>query len=221
MQGARRPALLPGDRRTRPPPGHGSASADAAHLRQRRPCRPDPPAGRDARPPDPRPRERTAIAVVALPEEMPVNETAALEGALASEVGVVVDRIFCAEAQASPSGSTRPRSSGSPPRPRGRSRPRGRAAGRRAHPEPPGARPAPATRPARGELRGAGEHGPVPLFSCKLGVEQTSTLAEHVRRDGRRRRPPRGQATRVCAARAGRQDDHLGGDRRRDGGRGK
>jgi anion-transporting ArsA/GET3 family ATPase len=42
-----------------------------------------------------RDRERTGIAVVALPEEMPVNETASLERDLASEVGVTVDRIFC------------------------------------------------------------------------------------------------------------------------------
>ena len=42
-----------------------------------------------------RDRERTGVAVVALPEEMPVNETAALESELASEVGVTVDRIFC------------------------------------------------------------------------------------------------------------------------------
>ncbi len=39
--------------------------------------------------------KRTGIAVVALPEEMPVNETAELESALASEVGVKVDRVFC------------------------------------------------------------------------------------------------------------------------------
>jgi anion-transporting ArsA/GET3 family ATPase len=40
-------------------------------------------------------RKRTGIAVVALPEEMPVNETAALEAALGSAVGVDVDTIFC------------------------------------------------------------------------------------------------------------------------------
>lgn len=39
--------------------------------------------------------KRTGIAVVALPEEMPVNETAELESALATEVGVKVDRVFC------------------------------------------------------------------------------------------------------------------------------
>ncbi|MFI5122387.1 MAG: ArsA family ATPase [Vicinamibacteria bacterium] len=42
-----------------------------------------------------RDRKRTGIVVVALPEEMPVNETASLERDLASEVGVQVDRIFC------------------------------------------------------------------------------------------------------------------------------
>jgi anion-transporting ArsA/GET3 family ATPase len=39
--------------------------------------------------------KRTGIAVVALPEEMPVNETAKLERDLESEVGVAVTRIFC------------------------------------------------------------------------------------------------------------------------------
>jgi anion-transporting ArsA/GET3 family ATPase len=39
--------------------------------------------------------KRTGVVVVALPEEMPVNETAALERALAEEVGVGVDRIYC------------------------------------------------------------------------------------------------------------------------------
>jgi anion-transporting ArsA/GET3 family ATPase len=39
-------------------------------------------------------RKRTGVAVVALPEEMPVNETAALERALAADVGVTVDRIY-------------------------------------------------------------------------------------------------------------------------------
>lgn len=38
---------------------------------------------------------RTGVAVVALPEEMPVNETAMLEDSLRDEVGVGVDRIFC------------------------------------------------------------------------------------------------------------------------------
>jgi anion-transporting ArsA/GET3 family ATPase len=39
--------------------------------------------------------ERTGVAVVALPEEMPVNETAQLERDLGTEVGIGVDRIFC------------------------------------------------------------------------------------------------------------------------------
>jgi anion-transporting ArsA/GET3 family ATPase len=37
---------------------------------------------------------RTGVAIVALPEEMPVNESAALERELRDEVGVAVDRIY-------------------------------------------------------------------------------------------------------------------------------
>jgi anion-transporting ArsA/GET3 family ATPase len=39
-------------------------------------------------------REHTGVAIVALPEEMPVNESAALERDLRSEVGVAVDRVY-------------------------------------------------------------------------------------------------------------------------------
>ncbi|HWC07443.1 MAG TPA: hypothetical protein VG458_00180, partial [Solirubrobacterales bacterium] len=38
--------------------------------------------------------EHTGTAIVALPEEMPVNESAALERDLRDEVGVAVDRIY-------------------------------------------------------------------------------------------------------------------------------
>ena len=38
--------------------------------------------------------KRTGVAIVSLPEEMPVNETVGLERDLGSEVGVDVDRIF-------------------------------------------------------------------------------------------------------------------------------
>ena len=38
--------------------------------------------------------DQTGTAIVALPEEMPVNETAALERDLRSEVGVAVDRVY-------------------------------------------------------------------------------------------------------------------------------
>ena len=39
--------------------------------------------------------KRTGVAVVALPEEMPVNETMQLERSLGEDVGVDVDRIYC------------------------------------------------------------------------------------------------------------------------------
>ena len=38
--------------------------------------------------------EHTGTAIVALPEEMPVNESASLEAELRSEVGVAVDRVY-------------------------------------------------------------------------------------------------------------------------------
>ncbi|MBS1886841.1 MAG: hypothetical protein JSU06_06600, partial [Actinobacteria bacterium] len=38
--------------------------------------------------------EDTGVAIVALPEEMPVNESAALERDLVEEVGVAVDRVY-------------------------------------------------------------------------------------------------------------------------------
>jgi anion-transporting ArsA/GET3 family ATPase len=38
--------------------------------------------------------EHTGTAIVALPEEMPVNETAALEEELRSQVGIAVDRVY-------------------------------------------------------------------------------------------------------------------------------
>jgi anion-transporting ArsA/GET3 family ATPase len=40
-----------------------------------------------------RDQRKTGVAIVALPEEMPVNETAALERDLTGEVGVAIDRI--------------------------------------------------------------------------------------------------------------------------------
>jgi len=42
-----------------------------------------------------RDQRRTGVAVVALPEEMPVNETASLERALEAEVGIRVQTILC------------------------------------------------------------------------------------------------------------------------------
>jgi anion-transporting ArsA/GET3 family ATPase len=39
-------------------------------------------------------QEQTGVAIVALPEEMPVNESAALEHDLREEVGIAVDRIY-------------------------------------------------------------------------------------------------------------------------------
>ena len=124
-----------------------------------------------------RDRERTAIAVVALPEEMPVNETAALEGALASEVGVVVDRIFCNglypqrfdEAEVERIAAAAPRA-----------QPAARAGCRAALTESRRARDQ-RRQLARLEESCEAPVSTVPfLFSPELGVEQIETLAEHV-----------------------------------------
>jgi anion-transporting ArsA/GET3 family ATPase len=38
--------------------------------------------------------KNTGVAIVALPEEMPVNESASLEGQLSHDVGMAVDRVY-------------------------------------------------------------------------------------------------------------------------------
>ena len=38
--------------------------------------------------------ERTGVAIVSLPEEMPVNESASLEASLRSDIGMAVDRVY-------------------------------------------------------------------------------------------------------------------------------
>jgi anion-transporting ArsA/GET3 family ATPase len=124
-----------------------------------------------------RDRERTAIAVVALPEEMPVNETAALEGALASEVGVVVDRILCNGLYPQRFDETEvERIVAAAPR----AQPAARAGCRAALTESRRARDQ-RRQLARLEESCEAPVSTVPfLFSPELGVEQIETLAEHV-----------------------------------------
>ena len=98
-------------------------------------------------------QRRTGVAIVALPEEMPVNETATLERDLTSEVGVAVDRIFCNGLYPERfSEDDEQRDRGGVRGCRGRRAPR--AAGRPLR-APPRRRPARAARPARGAHRGA------------------------------------------------------------------
>ena len=105
--------------------------------------------------------ENTGVAIVALPEEMPVNESAALEKDLRDEVGVAVDRVYLnglyperfskAEAE-QPDGAGRGR---------GRRAAGGGAGGAlRARPRPLPARPAGA---AAAPGRRPGENPPLPL----------------------------------------------------------
>ena len=91
----RRAPLRPGDRRRAGDRARGRLPADAADLRRTSPGSGRSASRRRRSTAFIRDRERTGVAIVALPEEMPVNETATLERELASEVGVAVDRIFC------------------------------------------------------------------------------------------------------------------------------
>ena len=161
--------------------------------------------------------ERTGVAVVALPEEMPVNETVALERDLA-ERGRARGRPHLLQ-RALPGALRRaPRSSGS--RPRSASADDGARA---------------ACRAALTEYRRAGDQrlqlarleenceAPVStlpyLFEPELGARADRGAGDGAwPSDGRHRRAARGQADlRLRRLGRGRQDDHRGGDRRRDG----
>ena len=85
--GPRGAALRP-RRRRRPGDGHGVGCSDAADLRRDRPRRADRGAGRAVSEllEDP---ARTGYVAVALPEEMPVNETLDLEGRLVTRSGAI------------------------------------------------------------------------------------------------------------------------------------
>ena len=83
-------AVRPRDRRRARHRSRRRLPADAADLRERGAGRSDRGAGRDA-PPFITNHRKTGVAIVALPEEMPVNETAILERDLTRTVGVAVD----------------------------------------------------------------------------------------------------------------------------------
>ena len=104
--------------------------------------------------------ENTGVAIVALPEEMPVNESAALEHDLREEVGVAVDRVYLnglyperfSKAEAEKLATLAEGEDGAPG---------GGAGGAlRARPGPLAARPA---RAPAAPGRGAGQNPPLPL----------------------------------------------------------
>ena len=85
--------VRPGDRRRARDRARHRLPADPAHLRRHRAGGPDPLPGRGAR------RfitdhDTTGVAIVSLPEEMPVNESAVARASLTEEVGVAVDRVY-------------------------------------------------------------------------------------------------------------------------------
>ena len=105
--------------------------------------------------------EHTGTAIVALPEEMPVNESAALEQDLRDEVGVAVDRVYLnglyperfSKAEAERLAALAEGEDGA-------ARAAARAAALRARPRPLPARPA---RPPAAPGRGAGQNPALPL----------------------------------------------------------
>ena len=123
--------------------------------------------------------EHTGTAIVSLPEEMPVNESAALERDLRDEVGVAVDRVYMngalpgallqREAERLAGARREPRTARS-----------GRRRGRRS---PSTAAPAPSA-PQLARLRRRVE-APVKtlpfLFEPELGLEAARQLAEEAR----------------------------------------
>jgi anion-transporting ArsA/GET3 family ATPase len=121
--------------------------------------------------------KRTGVAVVALPEEMPVNETVALERDLGTEVGVGVDRIFCNALY--PQRFTEPETERITEA-TSRSSALGRAAGRAALTESRRAR-AQREQLARLEENCEAPVSTLPfLFEPELGVDQVVALADRV-----------------------------------------
>ena len=147
-----------------------------------------------------------------------MNETAMLERDLATEVGVEVDRIFCNGLYPGALRRARDRAD------------RGGAAGGAPAPRAAACRAALTesrrARAQREQLARLEENCEAPvttlpyLFSAELGVEAIEALAD--RRGGLMASVAElleGKRVCVCAGLGrGRQDDHLGGDRRRDGG---
>ena len=106
-------------------------------------------------------QDHTGTAIVALPEEMPVNESAALEHDLRNEVGVAVDRIYLNGLYPERFSKEEAERSGGARRAHRRDRAGGRAGGAlRARPRPLPAGPAGAAATAG---RDAGQDPPLPL----------------------------------------------------------
>ena len=159
--------------------------------------------------------QHTGTAIVALPEEMPVNESAALEEELRYEVGVAVDRVYLNGLYPERfSNEEAERLAGLAAGENGALR----AAARAAASEHERARSQRAQL-ARLRRRVQAPVKTLPfLFEPELGVEAARQLARRLP-DARRGRAARGQGhLHLRRLRRGRQDDDLGGDRARHGG---
>ena len=166
-----------------------------------------------------RDRKRTGVAVVALPEEMPVNETATLERDLAAEVGVARRPDLRATGSIR-SGSTSAETERIAAAAGERRRGRARRLPRRAH-ESRRAR-----RAARAARRGSRRTARRPVTTLPFLFEPEARGRAASARSPTERRPDAGVAELLDGQadlhlrRLGRrrQDDHVGGDRGRDGG---
>ena len=176
-----------------PATGHGSASC-------RRPARSptSPASGRSAS----RPRRSTGSSatesgpgsrIVALPEEMPVNETRRWSATRHPRSGS--PSTGSSATGSTPSASPRTRPSGSPRSPPGDDP--GRRRRRRAASRPPSRRARDQREQLdrlRGDRRGAGDHAAVPVRARARGRGGPAPSPSWWRSDGRDRRPARGQA---------------------------
>ena len=161
--------------------------------------------------------EHTGTAIVALPEEMPVNESAALEHDLRDEVGVAVDRVYMnglyperfSKAEAERLAALAEGEDGA-----------ARAAARAALSEH--AAPAPSAPSWPGCGAGSRRRSrPSPSSSSPSWAARRRAASPGGSPDADARRHPRGQGDlHLRRLRRSRQDDDLGGDRHRDGGPG-
>ena len=208
---------------TRPATGHGVGFLQTPRtFAEHRPGRPDPPAGRDARHVHPRPgahrrRGRRAARGDAGQRDRGARARSRRARSASRSTAIYCNGLYPERFDDAEAERSRPRR-------RAPTTARRAAACRAALTEHRrAARPAPAARPARRELRGAGEHAAV-------HVRARARRSSEIERAGDGavglmagdRRATRGQADlHLRRLGRGRQDDHLGGDRRRDGGAGQ
>ena len=217
-QGQEGAQVRPGDRRRPRHRPRRRLPADAAHLRQHRPGRPDPLAGADARPLHHRPRATPGSRSSPCRRRCRSTSRRRWSSDLRDEVGVAVDRVYLNGLYPERFSKAEAEQLAAPGRGRGRRGAGGGAGGAlRARPGPLPARPA---GPPAAPGRGAGQDPPLPL-RARPRARGGAAAREEALLMPTLERHPRGQGDlHLRRLRRRRQDDHLGGDRDRDGGPG-